>query len=162
MITGTNVLVAMIMLVGTVGIVVPVLPGLFLVWAATLLWAVEDTSSARWVVLAVATVLYAGGVVARYLLPGRRMKRAGVDSRIVALALVVAVVGFFVIPVIGAAIGFVATIFLLELLTHHDRGLAWRATGHALRAVALNIGIELATAFAIITTWALAVYLTRA
>lgn len=162
MTTGTNVLVAIAMLVGTVGIVVPVLPGLFLVWAATLLWAFEDTSSARWVVLAITTVLYAGGIVAQYLLPGRRMKRAGVDSRIVALALVAAVIGFFVIPVIGAGIGFVGTIFLLELAKHHDRGAAWRATGHALRAVALNIGLELATAFAIITTWAVAVYLTRA
>ncbi|MEO7446987.1 MAG: DUF456 domain-containing protein [Humibacillus sp.] len=162
MTTGTNVLVAIAMVVGTVGIVVPVLPGLFLVWAATLLWAFEDTTSARWVVLGIATLLYAGGVVAQYLLPGRRMKRAGVDSRIVALALVVAVVGFFVIPVIGAPIGFVGTIFALELVKHHDRGTAWRATSHALRAVALNIGIELATAFAIITTWAVAVYLTRA
>ena len=34
---------------------------------------------------------------------------------------------------------------------------AWQAV----RAVALNIGIELATAFAIIATWAVAVYLTR-
>jgi len=161
-ITGSNVLVAVMMLVGTVGIVVPVLPGLFLVWAATLLWALEDSSSARWVVLAIATLLYAGGVVAQYLLPGRRMKRAGLDSRIVALALVVAVVGFFVVPVIGAAIGFVGTIFVLELVKHHDRGVAWRATGHALRAVALNIGIELATAFAIMLTWGVAVYRTRA
>jgi uncharacterized protein YqgC (DUF456 family) len=161
MITGSNVLVAVLMLIGTVGIVVPVLPGLFLVWAATLLWAIEVHATAGWVVFAIATVLYAGGLVAQYLLPGRRMKRAGVDSRFVALALVVAVVGFFVIPVIGAAIGFVLTIFLLELAKHHDRGVAWRSTVHAIKAVGLNIGIELAAAFAIISTWAVAVYLTR-
>ncbi len=89
------------------------------------------------------------------------MKRAGVDSRFVAVALVVAVVGFFVIPVIGAPIGFVTAIFLLELAKHHDRGAAWRATVHAIKAVGLNIGLELATAFAIITTWGVAVYLTR-
>ena len=161
MITGSNVLVAVLMLIGTVGIVVPVLPGLFLVWAATLLWAVEVHARAGWVVFAIATVLYAGGLVAQYLLPGRRMKRAGVDSRFVALALVVAVVGFFVIPVIGAAVGFVLTIFLLELAKHHDRGVAWQSTVHAIKAVGLNIGIELAAAFAIIATWAVAVYVTR-
>jgi uncharacterized protein len=160
-ITGSNVLVAVVMLVGTVGIVVPVLPGLFLVWAATLLWAIEVHSTAGWVVFAIATLLYGVGIVAQYLLPGRRMKRAGVDSRFVAVALVVAVVGFFVIPVIGAPIGFVTAIFLLELAKHHDRRAAWRATVHAIKAVGLNIGIELATAFAIITTWAVAVYLSR-
>jgi len=158
-ITGSNILVAIAMLVGTVGIVVPVLPGLFLVWAATLLWAVEVHSTVGWVVFGATTALYAVGLVAQYVLPGRRMRRAGVDSRFVALALVVAVVGFFVIPVIGAAIGFVVTIFLLELAKHRDRAVAWRATLHAIRAVGLNIGIELATAFAIITTWAVAVYL---
>jgi hypothetical protein len=158
--TGSNVLVALVMLVGTVGIVVPVLPGLFLVWAATLLWAIEVHSTTGWVVFAIATVLYAVGIVAQYLLPGRRMKRAGVDSRFVAAALVVAVVGFFLIPVIGAPIGFVATIFLLELVKHRDRRSAWRATVHAIKAVGLNIGLELATAFAIITTWGVAVYLT--
>ncbi len=161
MITGSNVLVAVMMLVGTVGIVVPVLPGLFLVWAATLLWAIEVHSTAGWVVFAIATLLYAVGIVAQYLLPGRRMKRAGVDSRFVAVALVVAVVGFFVIPVIGAPIGFVTAIFLLELAKHHDRRAAWRATVHAIKAVGLNLGIELATAFAIITTWGVAVYLSR-
>lgn len=161
MITGSNVLVGIAMLVGTVGIVVPVLPGLFLVWAATLLWAIEVHSTAGWVVFAIATLLYAGGLVAKYVLPGRQMKRAGVDSRFVAVALVVAVIGFFVIPVIGAAIGFVATIFLLELGKHHSRGAAWRATLHAIKAVGLNLGLELATAFAIIMTWAVGVYLTR-
>jgi uncharacterized protein len=160
-ITGTELLVGAAMLIGTVGIVVPVLPGLFLVWAATLLWAIEVHSTAGWVVFAIATLLYAAGLVAQYLLPGRRMKRAGVDSRFVAVALVVAVIGFFVIPVVGAAIGFVATIFLLELAKHRSTEVAWRATVHAIKAVGLNIGLELAAAFAIITTWAVAVYLTR-
>ena len=80
MTTGSNVLVGIAMLVGTVGIVVPVLPGLFLVWAATLLWAIEVHSTAGWVVFAIATLLYAGGVVAKYVLPGRRMKRGGNTS----------------------------------------------------------------------------------
>ena len=57
MITGSNVLVAVAMLVGTVGIVVPVLPGLFLVWAAPLLWAFEVHSTAGWVVFEIATIL---------------------------------------------------------------------------------------------------------
>ena len=58
-------------------------------------------------------------------------------------------------------LGFVLAIYLLELAKHREHRSAWRATGHAIRAVGLNIGIELVTAFAIITTWAVAVYLTR-
>lgn len=161
MITATNVIVLLAMLVGTVGIVVPVLPGLFVVWGATLVWAFERQDGPGWFVLGLATVAYAVGLVAQYLLPGRRMRSAGVEGWIVAVALAVAVVGFFVVPVVGAPVGFVVAVYLLERVKHREHGAAWRATTQAMRAVALNVGIELATAFAIIATWAVAVYLTR-
>jgi hypothetical protein len=160
-ITATNVLVLLAMLVGTVGIVVPVLPGLFVVWGATLVWAFERQDGPGWVVFAISTALYAVGLVAQYLVPGRRMKTAGVDGVIVAVALAVAVVGFFVVPVVGAPLGFVLTIYVLELVKHRSHAPAWRATSQAIRAVALNIGIELVTAFAIIATWGVGVYATR-
>ena len=161
MITATNVLVLLAMLVGTVGIVVPVLPGLLLVWGATLVWAFERQDGPGWLVFGIATLLYAVGLVAQYLVPGRRMKTAGVDGVIVAVALVVAVVGFFVVPVVGGPLGFVLTVYVLELAKHRSHAPAWHATTQAIRAVALNIGIELVTAFAMIATWALGVYATR-
>lgn len=161
MITATNVLVLLVMVVGTVGIVVPVLPGLIVVWGATLVWAFERQDGPGWLVLGLATVLYAVGLVAKYVLPGRRMKTAGVDGAIVAVALAVAVVGFFVVPVVGAPLGFVLAVYVLERVKHREHAAAWRATTHAIRAVMLNIGIELGTAFAIIATWGVAVYVTR-
>ena len=160
MITATNVLVLLAMIVGTVGIVVPVLPGLIVVWGATLVWAFERQDGPGWLVLGIATVLYAVGLVAKYVLPGRRMKSAGVDGAVVAVARAVAVLGFFVVPVVGAPLGFVLAVYVLELVKHREHGAAWRATGQAIRAVGLNIGIELATAFAIIATWGVAVYVT--
>lgn len=162
MLTPVNLLVALAMLVGMVGIVVPVLPGLLIVWLATLVWAVEAQTTSAWVVLGVATAVYAVGLASQYVFPGRRLKSAGVPTRTLVIALVVAVIGFFVIPVIGAVIGFVAAILLLELVTHRDAGRALAATGEALRAVGLNIGIELLTALGIMTTWAVGVWVMRA
>ena len=161
MITPTDGVVFLAMLVGTVGVVVPVLPGLLLVWGATLLWAVERQDATGWTVFGISTVLYAAGIVAQYLIPGRRMKRAGVDSWIIAVALLIAVIGFFVVPVVGGPLGFVAAVYALERVKHREHAAAWRATGHAIRAVGLTIGIELATAFAIMLTWAIGVYLAR-
>lgn len=160
MITATNVLVLLAMIVGTVGVVVPVLPGLVVVWGATLLWALERQDGAGWLTLGIATIVYAVGLVAKYLLPGRRMRTAGVDAVIVAVALVVAVVGFFVVPVVGAPVGFVLAIYVLELVKRREHAGAWRATVSAVRAVGLSIGVELATAFAIIATWGVAVFVT--
>lgn len=161
MLTAQNVLVALAMLVGTVGIVVPVLPGLFIVWAASLVWALERQSGTGWAVLAVTTLAYGVGLALQYLVPGRRLRRAGIATRHMALALVAGVVGFFVIPVIGAPIFFVGAIYLLERVIHRDAARAKATTVQALRAVATNIGIELATAFAIMTVWLVGVFLTR-
>ena len=60
--------------VGLVGVVVPVLPGLLLVWGGVALWALERGDATGWTVLAVATVLTAIGSAVKYVLPGRRLR----------------------------------------------------------------------------------------
>lgn len=162
MITGTTVLVALAMTVGMVGIVVPVLPGLLLIWAATLVWALVGQSTTSWTVLGIATGLYALGLVSQYLFPGRRMKAAGVSTMTLVIALIVAVLGFFVIPVVGAPIGFITAIYVLEWARRRDGVRAREATGQALRAVALSVGIELLTGLGIMTTWGVGVWLAQA
>jgi uncharacterized protein len=147
------VVTGLLMLVGLVGIVVPVLPGLLLVWLATALWAFEHPSRWAWLVFAICGLVYAAGVITQYLVPGRRLKDAGVRTSTLFLAVVLAIVLFFVIPVIGAPIGFVLGVFLVELGRHRERHAAWLSTGHALKAVAMSMGIELAAGFAIVLIW---------
>src|SRR5262245_58426711 len=61
--------------VGLLGIVVPMLPGLVLCWAGVLVWAVfAERGWGKWAVLAVATVVALIGLVAKYALPGRNMR----------------------------------------------------------------------------------------
>lgn len=156
-----EIVVALLMVVGVVGIVVPVLPGLLLVVGAVLLWALEQGSTTGWVLLGVVVALYLAGAVLQWLVPGQRMRRAGVSTSTLLAGVVAAVVGAFVIPVVGLFVGFPVGIFLVSLARTRDRREAVRATGHALRAVGTNILIELATAFTIIAAWAVtAVFLT--
>lgn len=157
MLTAQNGLIALLMLIGTLGIVIPVLPGLLLVWAGALIWAIEQQTQTGWIVLGVATVAYAGGLASQYVFPGRRMKAAGIRSRTILIALVAGVVGFFVIPVVGGPLAFVGAVYGLERLRLRDSAQARVATKHALRAVSLNIGIELLTALTIMTSWAVGV-----
>jgi uncharacterized protein YqgC (DUF456 family) len=60
-ITETNLLILVAMLVGTAGVVVPVLPGLVLVWGGALAWALLRQDVAGWAVLAVATAVLRWG-----------------------------------------------------------------------------------------------------
>ena len=153
-----EIVVALLMAVGVVGIVVPVLPGLLLVVAGVVLWALEESSTTGWVVLAAAVGIYLVGLVLQWLVPGRRMKRAGVRTSTLLAGAVTAIVAAFVIPVVGLFVGFPLGIFLVSLARTRDSKEAWRATGHALRAVGTNILFELATAFTIIALWAVAVF----
>jgi uncharacterized protein YqgC (DUF456 family) len=148
-----TVVVVLMMLVGLIGIVVPVLPGLLLIWAAVLVWASEAQTPAGWVVLAVATGLALSGLVLQYLLPGRQLARAGVRTSSTVAGVVLAVVGFFVIPVVGAFVGFPLGIYLAERVKLGAHAAAWASTRHALKAIALSMGIELLTGLAIATTW---------
>jgi len=53
-------------------------------------------------------------------------------------------VGFFVVPVVGAILGFVLGIFVVELGRSRNGSQAWIRTKHALVAVLHSMGIELA------------------
>jgi uncharacterized protein len=150
---GLNLLVGLIMVVGLIGIVVPLLPGLLVVWAAVLVWATQTHAASGWVVFGIATVLALSGSLLQYLVPGRRMAKAGIKTSSTVAGAAMAVAGFFVIPVVGAFLGFALGIYLAERVKLGTHAAAWPSTKHALQAIALSMGIELMTGLAIATTW---------
>ncbi len=147
------VIVGIVLVVGLVGVVLPVLPGVLLCWAAIAVWAGFTATPAAWVVLAVATVLAVLGQVLKYLVPGARMRTAGVPYGTLALGGLLGIVGFFVIPVVGLVIGFVAGIYIAELGRLHGHGQAWPSTVEAVKAVGLAILIELAAGLFMTGAW---------
>ena len=157
--SGVEVLVALAIAVGLVGILVPVLPGSVLVLGAILVWAWELGSATAWVVFGVAAaVLVLGGVV-KYLVPNRRLKGAGIPASTQWIGAALGIVGFFVIPVVGLVIGFVLGVYLAEYGRLGARA-AWPSTKHALKAVGLSILIELAAGVVATFVWVAGVVLT--
>jgi hypothetical protein len=157
---GLTVVIGLVMLVGLIGIVVPVLPGLLLVWVAVLVWALEIQTTASWVVLGIATALALSGLLLQYVLPGRRLATAGVTTASTVAGAGLGLVGFFVIPVVGAPVGFVLGLYLAERIKQGTHAAAWLSTRHALKAVMLSMGIELLTGLAIAGTWLIGVIMT--
>lgn len=158
--TAGVVLVGIAIVVGLVGVVVPALPGLLLVWGAVLVWALVERTAAAWVLLAAATALVAVSQVVKYLVPSRRMRAAGVPTVSLAAGGLVGAVGFFLIPVVGAFLGFVLGVYLAERLRLGNHALAWSSTRHALKAAGLSILIELAAGLLIASAWLATVLLT--
>ena len=157
--SGVEVLVALAIAVGLVGVIVPVLPGSLLVLGAILVWTLNLGTGTAWAVLAVAAAFVALGVVVKYAVPGRRLKEVGIPGTTLVLGGVLGVVGFFVIPVVGLLVGFVLGVYLAELNRVGGQA-AWPATVHALKAVGLSIMIELAAAMLAAATWVAGVLVT--
>jgi hypothetical protein len=151
------VLVGLAIAVGIAGVVVPVLPGALLVWAAILVWAIAESSATAWGVFALATGATGGAQVVKYVWPGRRLRDAGVPRRSMAAGVVLAIVGFFLVPVAGLFLGFPLGVYLEERRRLRAHAAAWASTTHALRAVGLSIAIELAATLVAATAWLVAV-----
>lgn len=147
------------MFLGLGGIVVPILPGLTLQVLAVILWAVAEGSPMGWVVAGVTVVLAAIATVLKYTRPGRRLREAGVPTRVLVVGVAAAIVGFFVVPVVGAVLGFVLALYVYER-ARVGRERAWPSTKTALIAIAQSIGIELAGGLLILIVLAAAVFLT--
>jgi len=151
-VTLTDLAVGLAILVGLVGIIVPILPGTILILVTLLVWAVELGTAGGWVVFTISVSLLALGTVVKYVVPGRRMQTAGVPNSTIVLGVLVGIVGFFVIPVVGLLVGFVLGVYLAE---HRRVGAAaaWPSTKAALKAVGLGILIELVAALLATGAW---------
>ena len=137
------IIVGLAIATGIVGVVVPVLPGALLAWAAIVVWALAVGGATAWAVLGVATLVIGGAQVVKLLVPGRRLRDAGVPRRTIVAGVVLATVGFFLIPVVGFFIGFPLGVYLQERRRLGRHPAAWDSTREALRAMGLSILIEL-------------------
>jgi uncharacterized protein YqgC (DUF456 family) len=151
------VLVGLAIATGIVGVVVPVLPGALLAWAAIAVWALAVGSARAWAVLAVATLLMGGAQIVKLAVPGRRLRDAGVHRRSILAGLALGVAGFFVIPVVGFFAGFPLGVYLAERSRLGRHASAWRSTREALHAIGLSILIELSATVLAAGAWLAAV-----
>ena len=161
MTTGGLILVAVAIAVGLVGVLVPLLPGTLLVYAAIAVWAFVEQNTVGWVVLGVVTAILAATMAIKYLWPVKRMRAADVSPATLAAGAVAGVIGFFVIPVLGLLVGFVLGVYLAELAHRRDQRQAWASTVHAVKGAALSVGVELAGGMLATAAWVIGVVLTQ-
>ncbi|MCP4360456.1 MAG: DUF456 domain-containing protein [Chloroflexi bacterium] len=113
--------ILVLMLLGLIGIIVPILPGVFLIWlgVAVYVWQTgfEIISETEFLLISF-VILFAG--TSDLWLPYFGAKRTGAAKRSYLLSTVGAIVGTFMLPVIGTIIGFVAGLFLGEYWKHQD------------------------------------------
>jgi uncharacterized protein len=150
-------LVGVVILLGVGGVMMPGVPGSWLVWAGVLWWALEDTRGLAWAVLVGATLVQLLSQAIRWQLPPRRPRESGATPRMAAYAWAGALLGFFLIPVIGAIPGFMGGIYLSERLRLGRHREARAAVRTAMRSGGYSVLTELFACLLIAVAWMCAV-----
>lgn len=148
-----DLLVGVALIVAAAGIVIPVLPGTLLAVVALVVWAVLTGGLAAWAATAVALVILALGQVLKYLVPHRSMTGAGVPGRSIMVGGIGALVGFFVIPIVGLLVGFIGGVFAAELTRQGNWRPAWESTWVAMKATGFSVLIELGALVLAASVW---------
>ncbi len=145
--------VGLVFLFGLLGVLVPGVPGPPIVWAGVLWWAMTEQTALAWYVLFGASAVLLIDQVLKWLLPPRDPRAAGAPYRTLFLAGVAGIAGFFLVPVVGAVLGSVGVLYLLERQRLGSHGDAWAATRTAMRSIGLAVLTELLACLLVVGAW---------
>jgi len=148
----------LLILIGLVGVFLPILPGLLTIWLGALVWAVGDQfQRLDWPALMAMGALVIAGWAANWLMTSYFTRRSSASWKTVAGAIVGGLIGSVLlgaVPLIGAifgaVIGGVAGVILVELLRARRMSAALRASRDYLVGCALGQMVELLFALMLI------------
>jgi len=111
----------LVMLVGLFGLIVPIFPGITVIWLAALGYGlVTGFSTLGWVLFAVLTVLMIVGVTIDNVLMNAKAHKEGAAWTSLILGMVGGLLGTILFPPIGGILAAPLVVLLLEYLRQHD------------------------------------------
>ena len=111
------------LLMGVGFVVIPFLPGLVIIWAAALGYGLTAGFGVLgWIMFALITVLMLAGSILDNVLMSTQAHKEGAPWWVVALAMVAAILGSFIIPIpiIGGILSALLVLFLIQWLRLKD------------------------------------------
>lgn len=138
----------MLIVVGTIGIIVPILPGSITILIGLIVWAVVVQAVEGWIALALGGMLVIAGMSASWILTGNRLKQRQIPNRSLLFGVIGAIVGVFVIPVVGLFVGFIVGLLASETYRQKNLQAALESSWVAAKAMGIGILVELTCALA--------------
>ncbi len=153
-------LALLMMLGGLAGALVPVLPGIELIWLACLAYGIfSGWGLWAWVMFPVITIVLIVGEVVIWWLGNTTARYTGASWTAIAASVVLGLIGMFVIPVIGAIIGAMLGVFLVELYKGKNWRAALKITTGVLWGAGLSFGAQVIFGLVMIALWGIWFYL---
>lgn len=153
---GWSLLAIVVMLVGLCGVIIPVLPGLALIWGVALAYGfIVGFGTPGIAAMVVLTVLLGISIIKGVMIPRRVAADSGASGWSQFGGLVGAIIGFFVIPIVGFIIGALVGVLLVEWLIKNSWDEAWTATKGLAKGFGISALIDLVLGLVMIGVWAL-------
>jgi uncharacterized protein YqgC (DUF456 family) len=150
-----TVVAALAILVGVAGTVLPLVPGLLLVWGTIVAYgffvgygAIGATATF------IATLLLGTGLYLNLRIPQRSAAAEGLTIWGQLMALAAGIVAAIVIPVIGFPIGFIGAIFVQRLRVTGRSDTAWTSTTRTMVALIKGSAAQALCGVGMFLTWA--------
>ncbi len=122
-----HVLLFVVMVVGLVGLVIPIFPGNVIIWLAALVYGFS-VQWAGWGYFAAITVLMLVAVVADNIAMGMGAAKGGASWWSIAIAIAAALVGTWLVPFIGGLVLGPLALLVAEYVQKRDWEQAWQAS----------------------------------
>lgn len=151
-----NILIYLIMAVGLFGMVIPIYPGVVIIWAAALIHGLITGFAVQEIwVLVTLTILMVAGTLVDNVLMGGKARQAGASWWSIFGALLIGLAGTFLFPPLGGLIGAPVALFLLELIRLRNSETAWTVTKGLLTGWGLSFIARFAIGSVMILVWTL-------
>lgn len=153
-------LIVAFMLIGLIGVIIPILPGVFLIWFGVFLYAWRDgfeaLSLGTFIFISI-LVVFAG--LSDLWLPIFGSRKSGASKRTILTGLLGAIIGSFIVPLFGTVVGYIVGVLLGEYHKQRDWAAAWEASkgGLAGWGIATLIQLVVGVLVIIIFIWAVLV-----
>jgi uncharacterized protein YqgC (DUF456 family) len=145
-------------LIGAIGTVVPILPGMLLVWLTLLgyAWVTDWEIISPWVFILLTLIALASGTSSIWM-PYLGAKKTGAAKRAIFLGFIGGIIGTFIMPLVGTVIGYAVGIIIGEFIKHRDLQAAVKASLGGIAGWGISTVIELAGALTILVIFVLVV-----
>ncbi|HEX9012258.1 MAG TPA: DUF456 domain-containing protein [Anaerolineaceae bacterium] len=141
-----QIVLLVVMLVGLLGLLTTIIPGLVIIWLAVLVyWIVAGFTPVSWALFALITLLMIFGSVIDNIMMGASARRTGASWLAVAVALTAGVAGSLAFPPFGGLVAALLGLFLVEFARLRN----WRMALDSTRSMAAGCGWSVLIRFGI-------------
>jgi uncharacterized protein YqgC (DUF456 family) len=135
--TTFHVIILAVMLFGLLGLLIPILPGLIIIWVAALAYGlVEHFTWQSGVIFAGMTLIMLVGNVIDNFIMGASARKEGAPWIAIGLAMILGIAGSIILPPFGGLVAALLGLFVYEFIRLKD----WRKAFQSTKGMALGCG----------------------